>query len=90
VLFLSYIFVLSENSIFAEILLYFAIQVFEGVQSCEMTEKFGDILQFCSHLSKLMVTEIRRRASNQSTGKYNNPKQKHSYMYFEIQMFFES
>lgn len=33
-----------------------------------MTEKFGDILQFCSHVSKLMVTEIRRRASNQSTG----------------------
>jgi len=33
-----------------------------------MMEKFGDILQFCSHLSKLMVTEIRRRASNQSTG----------------------
>ena len=33
-----------------------------------MTEKFGDVLQFCSHLSKLMVTEIRRRASNQSTG----------------------
>ena len=44
------------------------LQVFGEVQSNEMTEKFGDVLQFCSHLSKLMVTEIRRRASNQSTG----------------------
>ncbi|KAK3103345.1 hypothetical protein FSP39_018631 [Pinctada imbricata] len=42
-------------------------KVFGEVQSTEMTEKFGDVLQFCSHLSKLMVTEIRRRASNQST-----------------------
>ncbi|XP_048248442.1 WD repeat and FYVE domain-containing protein 3-like isoform X1 [Haliotis rufescens] len=42
-------------------------KVFENAPSCEMTEKWGDILQFCSHVSKLMVTEIRRRASNQST-----------------------
>lgn len=38
-----------------------------------MTEKFADILQFCSHVSKLMVTEIRRRASNQSTGMITFP-----------------
>ncbi|KAL5018826.1 hypothetical protein ScPMuIL_004548 [Solemya velum] len=42
-------------------------KVFENSPSSEMTEKFQDILQFCSHVSKLMVTEIRRRASNQST-----------------------
>ena len=42
-------------------------KTFGEVPSSEMMEKFGDILQFCSHLSKLMVTEIRRRASNQST-----------------------
>ncbi|KAJ8318937.1 hypothetical protein KUTeg_004028 [Tegillarca granosa] len=42
-------------------------KVFGEVPSSEMTEKFSDILQFCSHVSKLMVTEIRRRALNQST-----------------------
>ncbi|XP_041362357.1 WD repeat and FYVE domain-containing protein 3-like isoform X2 [Gigantopelta aegis] len=42
-------------------------KVFENAPANEMTEKWGDILQFCSHVSKLMVTEIRRRASNQST-----------------------
>lgn len=49
-------------------ILFFFFQTFGEVPSSEMMEKFGDILQFCSHLSKLMVTEIRRRASNQSTG----------------------
>ncbi|BFZ02583.1 hypothetical protein BsWGS_05621 [Bradybaena similaris] len=43
------------------------IKVFENTPAHEMTDKWGDILQFCSHVSKLMVTEIRRRASNQST-----------------------
>ncbi|ESO89055.1 hypothetical protein LOTGIDRAFT_154132 [Lottia gigantea] len=42
-------------------------KVFENAPSNDMTDKWGDILQFCSHVSKLMVTEIRRRASNQST-----------------------
>ncbi|KAK7508020.1 hypothetical protein BaRGS_00000985, partial [Batillaria attramentaria] len=42
-------------------------KVFENAPASDMTEKWGDILQFCSHVSKLMVTEIRRRASNQST-----------------------
>ncbi|XP_014681660.1 PREDICTED: WD repeat and FYVE domain-containing protein 3-like isoform X2 [Priapulus caudatus] len=41
-------------------------KVFGSSPSSEM-EKFGDILQFCSYVSKLMVTEVRRRASNQST-----------------------
>lgn len=32
-----------------------------------MMEKFRDILAFCQQVSRLMVSEIRRRASNQST-----------------------
>lgn len=32
-----------------------------------MTAKFRDIVSFCQQVSKLMVSEIRRRASNQST-----------------------
>lgn len=32
-----------------------------------MSEKFWDILAFCQQVSRLMVSEIRRRASNQST-----------------------
>lgn len=32
-----------------------------------MSEKFWDILAFSQQVSKLMVSEIRRRASNQST-----------------------
>lgn len=43
------------------------MQVFGSSPSGEMNEKFWDILAFCLQVSKLMVTEIRRRASNQST-----------------------
>ncbi|KAK2176854.1 hypothetical protein NP493_625g00028 [Ridgeia piscesae] len=43
-------------------------KVFGAAPSSDMIEKFGDILHFCSHVSRLMVSEIRRRASNQSTG----------------------
>lgn len=32
-----------------------------------MGEKFRDISAFCQQVSRLMVSEIRRRASNQST-----------------------
>lgn len=32
-----------------------------------MNEKFWDILAFCHQISLLMVSEIRKRASNQST-----------------------
>lgn len=32
-----------------------------------MTEKFKDIFSFCQVVSQLMVLEIRKRASNQST-----------------------
>ena len=44
------------------------LQVFGTAPSSDMMEKFADVLQFCSHVSRLMVSEIRRRASNQSTG----------------------
>ncbi len=36
-----------------------------------MNEKFSDLLQFTTQVSRLMVTEIRRRASNKSTGTSN-------------------
>ena len=42
-------------------------KVFGSSPSTDVQEKFGDILIFTQHVSKLMVTEIRRRASNQST-----------------------
>ncbi|CAH2076588.1 unnamed protein product, partial [Iphiclides podalirius] len=42
-------------------------KVFGTSPSSEMNEKFWDILSFCQQVSKLMVSEIRKRASNQST-----------------------
>lgn len=42
-------------------------KVFGACHSGEMNEKFWDILAFCQQISRLMVSEIRRRASNQST-----------------------
>ena len=45
-----------------------SVQVFGMAPSSDMTEKFPDILQFCGHVSRLMVSEIRKRASDQSTG----------------------
>ncbi|KAL7045563.1 hypothetical protein ACKWTF_002261 [Chironomus riparius] len=42
-------------------------KVFGTCHSGEMNEKFWDILAFCQQISRLMVSEIRRRASNQST-----------------------
>ncbi|XP_064637335.1 WD repeat and FYVE domain-containing protein 3-like isoform X3 [Lineus longissimus] len=55
----------QEEKLYAMLPLF--IKVFGSSHSSDMTEKFSDILQFCSHVSKLMVSEIRRRASNQST-----------------------
>lgn len=43
-------------------------QVFGNAPPNTMTEKFSDLLQFTTQVSRLMVTEIRRRASNKSTG----------------------
>lgn len=42
-------------------------QIFSSMSAEEMLDKFPDVLQFCNHVSRLMVSEIRRRASNQST-----------------------
>ncbi|XP_069782164.1 WD repeat and FYVE domain-containing protein 3 isoform X4 [Narcine bancroftii] len=42
-------------------------RVFGNAPSATMTEKFSDLLQFAAQVSRLMVTEIRRRASNKST-----------------------
>ncbi|CAG9859319.1 unnamed protein product [Phyllotreta striolata] len=42
-------------------------KVFGSSPTCDMNEKFWDILAFCHQVSLLMVSEIRKRASNQST-----------------------
>uniref|UniRef100_A0A673WZF5 WD repeat and FYVE domain containing 3 n=1 Tax=Salmo trutta TaxID=8032 RepID=A0A673WZF5_SALTR len=42
-------------------------RVFGNASPTTMTEKFQDLLQFTTQVSRLMVTEIRRRASNKST-----------------------
>ncbi|KAK3895111.1 hypothetical protein Pcinc_001157 [Petrolisthes cinctipes] len=42
-------------------------KVFGASPTSDLQEKFADVLPFTQHVSKLMVTEIRRRASNQST-----------------------
>ncbi|XP_023814561.1 WD repeat and FYVE domain-containing protein 3 isoform X4 [Oryzias latipes] len=42
-------------------------RVFGNAPPSSMTEKFSDLLQFTTQVSRLMVTEIRRRASNKST-----------------------
>ncbi|GBP47766.1 WD repeat and FYVE domain-containing protein 3 [Eumeta japonica] len=42
-------------------------KVFGASPSSDMNEKFWDILSFCQQVSRLMVAEIRKRASNQST-----------------------
>lgn len=40
--------------------------VFANAEGSEMTERFGDVLQFAAHTSRLMVNEIRRHAVNKS------------------------
>ncbi|XP_055601256.1 WD repeat and FYVE domain-containing protein 3 [Uranotaenia lowii] len=42
-------------------------KVFETSRNKDLQEKFPEISQFCQHVSKLMVNEIKRRGSNQST-----------------------
>uniref|UniRef100_A0A670KCI7 WD repeat and FYVE domain containing 3 n=1 Tax=Podarcis muralis TaxID=64176 RepID=A0A670KCI7_PODMU len=42
-------------------------RVFGNAPPSTMIEKFSDLLQFTTQVSRLMVTEIRRRASNKST-----------------------
>lgn len=43
------------------------LKIFGSCHSAEMNEKFWDILAFCQQISRMMVSEIRKRASNQST-----------------------
>ena len=52
-------------------LLFFS-QVFENSAGHEMMDKFGDVLQFANHVARLFVTEVRRRASDQSTGMFHS------------------
>ncbi|XP_014261988.1 WD repeat and FYVE domain-containing protein 3 isoform X2 [Cimex lectularius] len=42
-------------------------KVFGNCPSSDMMDKFRDLVSFCQQVSKLMVSEIRRRASNLST-----------------------
>ncbi|CAK8696786.1 unnamed protein product [Clavelina lepadiformis] len=42
-------------------------KVFQNTPAQDMREKFGDVLQFSTQVSRLMVSEIRKRASNKST-----------------------
>ena len=42
-------------------------KVFSNAEGTEMTERFGDVLQFAAHTSRLMVNEIRRHAVNKSS-----------------------
>lgn len=42
-------------------------KVFGNCPASDLMEKFNDTLTFCQLVSRLMVSEIRRRASNQST-----------------------
>ncbi|XP_065351177.1 WD repeat and FYVE domain-containing protein 3 [Cloeon dipterum] len=42
-------------------------KVFGTCASQEMVDKFRDVHTFCTYVSRLMVCEIRKRASNQST-----------------------
>ncbi|KAG7490175.1 hypothetical protein JOB18_029475 [Solea senegalensis] len=42
-------------------------RVFGNAPPSTMMDKFSDLLQFTTQVSRLMVTEIRRRASNKST-----------------------
>ncbi|XP_073823647.1 LOW QUALITY PROTEIN: WD repeat and FYVE domain-containing protein 3-like [Musca autumnalis] len=42
-------------------------KVFSACPASDMSEKFWDVVAFCQQVSRLMVAEIRKRASNQST-----------------------
>lgn len=41
--------------------------MFGDCPTSDMVDKFRDVLAFCHQVSALMVAEIRKRASNQST-----------------------
>lgn len=54
----------QEKKLYAMLPLF--IKVFSNAKGSEMTERFGDVLQFAAHTSRLMVNEIRRHAVNKS------------------------
>ena len=57
-----------ENFVVLNIFFFFFIlQVFSACPASDMSEKFWDVVAFCQQVSRLMVSEIRKRASNQST-----------------------
>lgn len=43
-------------------------QVFESSPPSDMMDRFPEVLQFSSHVSKLLVSEIKKRAQDRSTG----------------------
>lgn len=58
----------NDHYTFAILYLYkFLLQVFGNSQNADMSDKFRDMSAFCLQVSRLMVNEVRRRASNQST-----------------------
>lgn len=54
----------QEKKLYAMLPLF--IKVFSNARGNEITERFGDVLQFAAHTSRLMVNEIRRHAVNKS------------------------
>ena len=42
------------------------LKSFYGSDASQLSERFGDVLQFAGHTSKLMVLEIQRKAANKS------------------------
>lgn len=52
------------------IYVHFSFQLTGVFTPDEIQAQFKEAPQFASHLSKLFVQEVRRRATNQSTGKY--------------------
>ena len=42
------------------------LKAFTGTDPMQISEKFGDVLQFSGHMSKLMVSEVQRRAANKT------------------------
>uniref|UniRef100_A0A3B3CPI0 WD repeat and FYVE domain containing 3 n=1 Tax=Oryzias melastigma TaxID=30732 RepID=A0A3B3CPI0_ORYME len=57
----------QEEKLYMMLPVFNRLQVFGNAPPSTMTEKFSDLLQFTTQVSRLMVTEIRRRASNKST-----------------------
>ena len=45
--------------------------MFASAPPGDMMDRFSDVLQFSSHTAKLMVSEIKKRAINLSTGKFS-------------------